>query len=432
MSSSMSSCEPKMEKKKAIVGAGISGLLACKHTMEKGFNPVVFEARNGIGGVWSSTIDSTKLQTPKNYYQFSDLSWPLSVKETFPDQSQVMDYIKSYALRFGIFTQIEFNSKVVSIKNLSTNEDEVCSWELWSGTGKAFSPKGKWNVVVQDVLHPLEAPKVYQVDFVILCIGKFSDLPKIPHFEQRKGPEVFRGKVIHSMDYAAMNKIEAVEFIKDKRVTVVGFQKSALDIAAQVSKTNGVRHPCTLLFRRVQWSGSENLVRLTFRNLNRFSELMIHKPQEGLVLWLLAFLLSPLRWIFTKLIECYLRWIYPLKKYNMIPDHTFLKQIYSCMFTVLPDCFYERVEDGSLILKRSRKFCFCTTGLIIDDEVDPLETDIVIFATGYKSDEKISNIFALNYFKKCITGSSTPFYRYPVKDMDHHIVLILQTSFPLE
>lgn len=36
-----------------------------------------------------------------------------------------------------------------------------------------------------------------------------------------------------------MNKIEAVEFIKDKRVTVVGFQKSALDIAAQVSKTNG-------------------------------------------------------------------------------------------------------------------------------------------------------------------------------------------------
>lgn len=102
------------------------------------------------------------------------------------------------------------------------------------------------------------------------------------------------------------------------------------------------------------------------------------------------------------------------------------------MFTVLPDCFYERVEDGSLILKRSRKFCFCTTGLIIDDEVDPLETDIVIFATGYKSDEKISNIFALNYFKKCITGSSTPFYRYPVKDMDHHIVLILQTSFPLE
>ncbi|KAL2538047.1 putative flavin-containing monooxygenase 1 [Forsythia ovata] len=411
MDSPISSCEPKMEKKIAIVGAGISGLVTCKHTMEKGFNPVVFEARNCIGGVWSSTIDSTKLQTPKNYYQFSDFAWPLSVTETFPDQSQVMDYIKSYAFRFDIFSRIEFNSKVVRIENLSSNEEEMASWNLWSRTGDAFSPKGKWNVVVQDVLHPLEAPKVHQVDFVILCIGKFSDLPNIPHFPQSKGPEIFRGKVIHSMDFAAMNKIQALEFIKDKRVTVIGFQKSALDTAAQVSKTNGVRHPCTLLFRRVHWSGSENLVRFTFQNLNRFSELMIHKPQEGLIFWLLAFLLSPLRWIFSMLVECYLKWIYPLKKYNMIPEHTFLKQIYSCMFTVLPDCFYERVEDGSLILKKSRKFCFCTTGLITDDEVAPLETDVVIFATGYKSDLRISNIFASNHFKRCITGSSTPFYR---------------------
>ncbi|KAL3655178.1 hypothetical protein CASFOL_000964 [Castilleja foliolosa] len=55
-----------------------------------------------------------------------------------------------------------------------------------------------------------------------------------------------------------------------------------------------VRNPCTLLFRRVHWSGSENLVKFTFRNLNRFSELMIHKPGEGPFLWLLAVLFSPL------------------------------------------------------------------------------------------------------------------------------------------
>lgn len=156
--------------------------------------------------------------------------------------------------------------------------------------------------------------KVYEMDFVILCIGKFSDLPNIPDFSSRR---LFHGLVLHSMNYAAMDKIQAAKFTQNKRVTVVGFQKSALDTAAEIAKNNGinlkkithflsthrsfvtprvfagVKHPCTLLFRRVRWSGSENLVKFTFKNLTRFSELMVHKPAEGLILWFLALLLSP-------------------------------------------------------------------------------------------------------------------------------------------
>ncbi|KAI3465439.1 hypothetical protein Pfo_022102 [Paulownia fortunei] len=213
------------------------------------------------------------------------------------------------------------------------------------------------------------------------------------------------------MDYAAMDKIQAAKFTENKRVTVVGFQKSALDIAAEIAKNNGVSNPCTLLFRRVHWSGSENLVRFTFKNLNRFSELMVHKPGEGLILWFLALLLSPLRWIFSQLVECYLKWTYPLKKYDMVPDHTFLRQICSCMFMVLPEHFYDRVKEGSLILQKSRALGFCKNGLILDNVAAHLDTDIIIFATGYKSDEKLSNIFTSIDFKKCITGSSAPFYR---------------------
>ncbi|KAI9180235.1 hypothetical protein LWI28_002600 [Acer negundo] len=81
---------------------------------------------------------------------------------------------------------------------------------------------------------------------------------------------MFHGKVIHSaMDYES-----AANFVKGKQVTVVGFQKSALDIAMECSVANGLRNPCTVLYRTEQWNVPANLswgVPLTCLCLNRIS-----------------------------------------------------------------------------------------------------------------------------------------------------------------
>ena len=77
------------------------------------------------------------------------------------------------------------------------------------------------------------------MDFVILCLGRFKDVPNIPEFAPGTGPEVFRGKVIHSMEYSAMEHEKAEEFVKGKRVVVVGFSKQGLDIAMECSSVNG-------------------------------------------------------------------------------------------------------------------------------------------------------------------------------------------------
>lgn len=123
------------------------------------------------------------------------------------------------------------------------------------------------------------------------------------------------------MDYAAMDDEKAAEFIKGKRVIVVGFQKSALDIAMECCAANGkhnlfkqtlrihpylfllsiwfagVENPCTVLFRTAHWHLPDYLpwgFSLAYLYLNRFSELMVHKPGEGFLLGLLATILSPL------------------------------------------------------------------------------------------------------------------------------------------
>ncbi|XP_068646129.1 probable flavin-containing monooxygenase 1 [Aristolochia californica] len=403
-----------MERRVGIVGAGISGLLACKYVLQKGFHPIVFEATEGIGGAWKDTPELTTLQTPREAYRFLDFPWPSNVEEDFPSAQQVREYLASYAKHFDLLPYVKFNSKVVAVECVGVVDEEMESWDQWGGTGEAFHPGRKWNISVEDAHHSVE---IYEVEFLILCIGRFSGLANIPVFPPNEGPEAFGGTVMHSMDYSAMNHHAVADMVKGKRVTVVGFMKSAMDIAVECATVNGPEHPCTMVYRNPQWNIPHFVpwgVSLFYLYFNRFSELLVHKPGEGLLLSLLATFLTPLRWVFSKFVESYLRWKLPLKKYGIIPKHSFFQSIASCSFAVTPENFFDKVEEGSIIFKKTESFHFCNNGLIVDGESRPLETKIVIFATGYKGAEKIQDIFSSPFFKKSVAGSpdsTVPLYR---------------------
>ncbi|WJX29884.1 flavin-containing monooxygenase [Trifolium repens] len=404
-----------MEKRVAIVGAGISGLLACKYVLQIGFNPIVYEADDGIGGVWRNTIEITKLQNPKETFQFSDFPWDSSVKEDCPSSQQLLDYLNSYAQHFSIIPCIRFNSKVIDIDYVGESNEDMNSWELWSGNNSPFGSKGTWHITVEDTKKL--STEVYKAEFVILCIGKYSGFPNIPEFPPGKGSEVFTGKVMHSMDYSALDNKVAAELIKNKRVAVIGSEKSALDIATECANANGVTHPCTIIQRTPHWILQDfNIggINLGLLYMNRFAELLVHKPGESFLLSLVATLLSPLRWGISKYVETYLKMKFPLKKYGLVPNHSFLQDISSCQTAVLPEFFFDKVKEGSILIKKTQSFSFCKQGLIINDEAKPLETDLVIFATGYKGDQKLRSIFKSPIFQNYINGSgdsTIPLYR---------------------
>ncbi|KAH0652268.1 hypothetical protein KY285_029780 [Solanum tuberosum] len=417
------------EKRVGIIGGGISGLLACKYTLEKGLIPIVFEASNAIGGVWTQTIESTRLQSPKRTFEFTDFPWPKSVRGRYPHNKEVLKYVEDYAKHFGLMGYIQLNTKVIGINYVGVSGYDMDSWEFWSGNGNAFGSEGKWQILVQ---HEDFTTQEYEVEFLILCIGRYSGLANMPEFPLGEGPDIFAGKVIHSMDFSAMDNESARELIKGKRVAVIGSQKSAIDIAAECANVNGPEIPCTLVQRTIPWALPSGCFwwGATLGNLygSRFSELLVHKPGQNIIYSVVASLLAPMRWGFSKFVESYITWKLPLKKYNMVPKQSFLQDMSSCKSFLLPDNFYGKVEEGSIVLKKIQHFSFIKQGLILDGEVGkPIKADLVIFATGYKGQEKLKNMFSSKKFQNHIVGSPNsiiPLYRHIIHPRIPNLAII--------
>ncbi|KAK8961513.1 putative flavin-containing monooxygenase 1 [Platanthera guangdongensis] len=196
------------------------------------------------------------------------------------------------------------------------------------------------------------------MNFVILCIGRSSGLPKIPTFPKNEGPEIFNGKVIHSMDYSNMDSTAAAELIKGKRIVIIGYLKSALDLASDCADINEV-----------------DLLKVCGKLLNENTS-----PQKA--------------WDDTRV--------------------QFLRGIIVGLYDAFPENFYDKVEDGRIILKPSKTFKFCKFGVLAEGEAKPIEADLVIYGTGFNGDQKIRDIFVSPRFQTIVarTDAIIPLYRY--------------------
>lgn len=376
---------PILVSKIGILGAGVSGIAAAKQLSHH--NPIVFEASDSIGGVWSHcSYNSTKLQSHRRDYEFTDFPWPQRDNPDFPTHLEILNYLHSYAKHFDVLKNIRFNSKVVEIR-YTGNREVTCSGSLLPGLPV-------WEVAVQT--NHSDTIQWYGFELVVVCVGKYGDIARIPTFPQKKGAEVFKGKVMHTLDYCKLDQEAATQLLKGKKVVVVGFKKSGLDLAMECAQANQgpEGQPCTMVVRTLHWTVPHywiwGLPFFLFFS-TRSSQFIHERPNQGLLRTLLCLMCSPLRRGISKFIESYLLWKLPLEKYGLKPEHPFVEDYASCQMAIMPENFFSEAEKGQIVFKKASKWWFWNGGIELEDNTK-LNADVVVLATGFDGKKKLKTI----------------------------------------
>lgn len=194
-----------------VIGAGSSGIAACKVLKEQRIPFDCYEKSDRIGGMWafgnpngmSSAYRSLHINTSRRRMEYSDYPMPDDYPD-FPSHFKIAEYFNDYVDHFRLREHIRFNQAVAHCERL---------------------PDGVWQVELAD-------GAVCFYDALIVANGHHWD-PRLP---EPRFPGTFNGEELHSHYY--IDPTDPLD-MKDKRVVIVGFGNSAMDIACELGhKTN--------------------------------------------------------------------------------------------------------------------------------------------------------------------------------------------------
>ena len=343
------------KKSVAIIGAGVSGLAAAKVFKEIGHEVSVFERSHDLGGVWepSRSYPGIQTQSPKDLYRYSDKAMPDSYPE-WPNGAQVHDYLGDYANDHNLNRHIQFNTE---IKSMNRRKDGKAGWSL------SIAKKGA-------------KAKTTNFDFVAVCTGQFSEKNILTHPGQ-DGFVKAGGQVLHSSEYTDSKTING------KDVVVLGFSKSATDIA--VNAANNGAKSVTIVYRKSVWRIPQFI-----GGLVNFKHILYIRKQENMFQgWgLTGFdrfkyaIAAPFIWANWRGLEALLGLQLKLGKTGLKPK-TRIEDEISCSVPIVTPGLFDMIADGKIKTIQGT-FKNYQPGKINLSNGETIPADIALLAVGWK------------------------------------------------
>ncbi|UHC19263.1 FAD-dependent oxidoreductase [Methylobacterium currus] len=338
-----------------VIGSGISGLAAAKAFRERGHQVTVIERGPDLGGVWepSRSYPDVRTQTPKDIYAFSELPMPDGYPE-WPSGQQVFAYLRAYAERFGLLPLIRTGQ---SVTRLAKRADR--GWDVTTTGADGTATTQSY-------------------DFVAVCTGQFSHKNKPVH----PGADAFEaagGRILHSSEH------NDAESVRGQRVVVLGYSKSATDVAV-----SAVRHGAasvTVVFLEPAWKipyffgGLINFKRILYC---RAAEAMFLPFDAGPVRRFVQRLAAPLVWANWRALETLLTGQFKLRRNGLRPK-TRIEDDIHCNLAVETPGFYALVTEGRIATIQGTIAAYEGSQAVLTGG-QRIPADLVVMATGWRQD----------------------------------------------
>jgi 4-hydroxyacetophenone monooxygenase len=196
---------PGTQFRVAVIGAGMSGIVAAYRLKQAGIPFVILEKDPEVGGTWwENTYPGCRVDVANHFYSYSFAQredWP----QHYSTQEVLLEYFRTCTDRFGLREHIRFGTEVTSAEW----SDESASWTL--------------------CLRTADGEETLEAQAVVSAVGQLNrpSYPPIP------GREAFAGVSFHSARWR--HDVD----LRGKRVAVIGTGASAVQVVPEIAPDVG-------------------------------------------------------------------------------------------------------------------------------------------------------------------------------------------------